>query len=79
LQEVYLKADPKYTGRVTVPVLWDKQSATIVNNESREIMRMFDVEFAALATQKIDLYPQDLQQQIDETIKAIYLPINVGV
>jgi glutathionyl-hydroquinone reductase len=79
LQEIYVKADPKYTGRVTVPVLWDKQTQTIVNNESREIMRMFDVEFAQLATQKIDLYPRDLQQKIDETIDAIYLPINAGV
>ncbi|BAZ12538.1 hypothetical protein NIES4071_43690 [Calothrix sp. NIES-4071] len=79
LQEIYLKANAKYTGRVTVPVLWDKQTQTIVNNESREIMRMFDVEFASLATQKIDLYPPDLQQQIDETIDAIYTPINAGV
>ncbi|BAZ66683.1 MAG: glutathione S-transferase family protein [Pelatocladus maniniholoensis HA4357-MV3] len=79
LQDIYLKADPKYTGRVTVPVLWDQQTQTIVNNESREIMRMFDVEFASLATQKIDLYPRDLQQQIDQTIDAIYLPINAGV
>lgn len=79
LQEIYLKANPKFTGRVTVPVLWDKQNQTIVNNESREIMRMFDVDFAALARQKIDLYPADLQQQIDETIDAIYLPINAGV
>ncbi|MDM9384532.1 glutathione S-transferase family protein [Chlorogloeopsis sp. ULAP01] len=79
LQEIYVKADPKYTGRVTVPVLWDQQTQTIVNNESREIMRMFDVEFAQLATQKIDLYPHDLQQKIDETIDAIYLPINAGV
>lgn len=79
LQEVYTKANPKYTGRVTVPVLWDKQSSTIVNNESLEIMRMFDVEFASLATQKINLYPQEKQRQIDETIEAIYLPINVGV
>ena len=79
LQEIYLKADPKFTGRVTVPVLWDKRSSTIVNNESRDIMRMFDVEFAPLATQKIDLYPRDLQQKIDETLDAIYLPINVGV
>jgi glutathionyl-hydroquinone reductase len=79
LQEIYLKADPKYTGRVTVPVLWDKQTHRIVNNESREIVRMFDVEFSQLATQKIDLYPGDLQQKIDENIDAIYLPINVGV
>ncbi|MBD2070625.1 glutathione S-transferase family protein [Leptolyngbya sp. FACHB-671] len=79
LQEIYVKANPKYTGRVTVPVLWDKQTQTIVNNESCQIMRMFDVEFAALATQKIDLYPRDLQQRIDETIDALYLPVNVGV
>ncbi len=79
LQEIYVKANPKYTGRVTVPVLWDKRSSTIVNNESLEIMRMFDTEFASLATQKIDLYPQEKQQQIDETIDTIYLPINVGV
>ncbi|NJN85389.1 MAG: glutathione S-transferase family protein [Leptolyngbyaceae cyanobacterium SL_7_1] len=79
LQEIYVKADPQFTGRVTVPVLWDKQKQTIVNNESREIMRMIDVEFAELATQKIDLYPRDLQQQIDETIDALYLPINAGV
>ncbi|OUL30506.1 glutathione-dependent reductase [Nostoc sp. T09] len=79
LQEIYVKANPKYTGRVTVPVLWDKQNQTIVNNESREIMRMFDVEFASLATQKIDLYPRDIQQQIDKTIDAIYMPINAGV
>jgi glutathionyl-hydroquinone reductase len=75
----YLQDDAKYTGRVTVPVLWDRQTQTIVNNESREIMRMFDVEFAELATQKIDLYPRELQQQIDETIDAIYTPINAGV
>lgn len=79
LQEIYVKADPNYTGRVTVPVLWDRQTQTIVNNESREIMRMFDVEFAELATQKINLYPRNLQQTIDETIDAIYLSINAGV
>lgn len=64
LPEIYVKANPKYTGRVTVPVLWDKRSSTIVNNESREIMRMFDVEFAELATQKINLYPRDPQQRL---------------
>jgi putative glutathione S-transferase len=79
LQEIYVKADPNYTGRVTVPVLWDKQTQTIINNESREIIRMFDVELAPLAAQQIDLYPRDLQQKVDETINAIYLPINAGV
>ncbi|AFZ02797.1 glutathione S-transferase family protein [Calothrix sp. PCC 6303] len=79
LQQIYLKAEPKYTGRVTVPVLWDKQTQTIINNESREIMRMLDVEFAQLTTHKIDLYPDDLQPQIDETIDLIYTAINAGV
>jgi glutathionyl-hydroquinone reductase len=79
LSEIYLRADPHFTGRVTVPVLWDQQTQVIVNNESREIMRMLDVAFAELATQNINLYPQDLQQKIDKTIDAIYLPINVGV
>ncbi len=79
LHEVYMKADPHISGRVTVPVLWDKQTHSIVNNESREIMRMFDVEFAAVATQQRDLYPRDLQRQIDDTINALYLPINAGV
>jgi putative glutathione S-transferase len=79
LREIYLKADPKYTGRVTVPVLWDCQRQTIVNNESLEIIRMFDGAFAELATQKIDLYPRELQSQIDQTIDAIAPSINAGV
>lgn len=79
LQEIYLKADPKYTGRVTVPVLWDQQTGTIVNNESREIIRMFDVEFADFAQSDADLYPTALREKIDETIEAIYMPINAGV
>jgi glutathionyl-hydroquinone reductase len=79
LQDIYVKADPKYTGRITVPVLWDKEKQTIVNNESREIIRMFDVEFAELATSNRDLYPKELQQQIDDTIDKIYMPINNGV
>lgn len=79
LQEIYLKADPKYTGRVTVPVLWDKQTQTIINNESLEIMRMLDVEFAELATQKVDLYPHELRPEIDQTISAISQSLNVGV
>ncbi|MBW4457129.1 MAG: glutathione S-transferase family protein [Nostoc indistinguendum CM1-VF10] len=79
LQDIYLKAAPNYTGRVTVPVLWDKETQKIINNESRQIMRIFDVEFGELATQKIDLYPCALQQKIDQTIDAIYLPINAGV
>ncbi|ACK69113.1 Glutathione S-transferase domain protein [Gloeothece citriformis PCC 7424] len=79
LREVYAKADPQYTGRVTVPVLWDKQTHTIVNNESREIIRMFDVEFDQLAEHQINFCPPDLKEQIDQTIDAIYNPINNGV
>ncbi|MCG6136972.1 MAG: glutathione S-transferase family protein [Nostoc sp. LLA-1] len=79
LWQLYLKADPKYSGRVTVPVLWDKQKGTIVNNESREIIRMFDTEFNDFAKQDINFYPEHLQKIIDETIDAIYQPINNGV
>ena len=79
LWEIYLKADPDYTGRVTVPVLWDKQNGTIVNNESREIIRMFDTQFDAIAQKDTNFYPEDLQSKIDETIDAIYQPINNGV
>ncbi|WP_341525954.1 glutathione S-transferase family protein [Nostoc sp. UHCC 0302] len=79
LWQIYLKADPSYTGRVTVPVLWDKEKGTIVNNESREIIRMFDTEFNAFAKQNINFYPEDLQKIVDETIDAIYQPINNGV
>ncbi|MBW4520013.1 MAG: glutathione S-transferase family protein [Scytolyngbya sp. HA4215-MV1] len=78
LQEIYLKAKSDYTGRVTVPVLWDKQTQTIINNESREIIRMFDLEFTAYA-KPVDFYPQDLRETIDQTIDAIYMPINNGV
>ncbi|MBD1870839.1 glutathione S-transferase family protein [Cyanobacteria bacterium FACHB-471] len=79
LWELYTKVEPDYTGRVTVPVLWDKQKGTIVNNESREIIRMLDTEFGEIAKPDADLYPEALQQQIDETIDAIYQPINNGV
>ncbi|MGL5874098.1 MAG: glutathione S-transferase family protein [Xenococcaceae cyanobacterium] len=79
LQEIYLKAKSDYTGRVTVPVLWDKQNQTIVNNESREIIRIFDTEFGAVASSHLDLYPEALREQIDRTIDAIYMPINNGV
>lgn len=79
LQDIYVKADDRYTGRITVPVLWDKQTQTIVNNESREIIRMFDTEFAAIAKLDADFYPPVLRETIDQTIDAIYMPINNGV
>jgi putative glutathione S-transferase len=79
LQDIYLKADDRYTGRITVPVLWDQQTQTIVNNESRQIIRMFDTEFAAIAKPGTNFYPSTLQDTIDQTIDAIYMPINNGV
>lgn len=79
LREIYAKADAHYTGRVTTPVLWDKQTARIVNNESREIMRMFDVDFDAVAENHTSYYPEPLRAQIDATIDALYQPVNNGV
>jgi glutathionyl-hydroquinone reductase len=79
LQEIYLKADPRYTGRITVPVLWDQEKQTIVNNESREVIRMMDLEFNDVAKSDLDLYPHALRKTIDQTIDAIYMPINNGV
>ncbi len=79
LREVYVKADPGYTGRVTTPVLWDKEQETIVNNESREIIRMLDTEFGGISAADADFFPEDLRGEIDTTIDAIYEPINNGV
>jgi glutathionyl-hydroquinone reductase len=79
LREVYAIADAKYTGRVTVPILWDKQTTSIVNNESREIIRMFDTQFEDIAQNQINLYPEQLQEKIDRAIDDIYDPINNGV
>lgn len=79
LRDIYTKADPQYTGKVTVPVLWDKQTATIVNNESRDIIRMFDTEFTTYAKTDVDFYPLELREAIDQAIDAIYTPINNGV
>ena len=79
LREIYTKADPGYTGRVTTPVLWDKEEQTIVNNESREIMKMLDTEFEALATTDENFYPEGLRDEIEEILEALYEPVNNGV
>ncbi|WP_303651786.1 glutathione S-transferase family protein [Halomarina litorea] len=79
LREAYVEADPNYTGRVTVPVLWDKEEGTIVNNESEEVMRMLDVAFDDLADHDVDLYPEGYREEVDRIIDAIYDPINNGV
>jgi glutathionyl-hydroquinone reductase len=78
LREIYTAADPDFTGRVTVPVLWDKEKEMIVNNESEEIMRMFDTAFAEFG-RETTLLPKDAQEEVQETIDAIYGPINNGV
>jgi putative glutathione S-transferase len=79
LHQVYTLADPNFTGRVTVPVLWDRQTRCIVNNESSEIIRMFNSEFDALIDPSLDLYPEALRGQIDELNNYIYPRINNGV
>jgi putative glutathione S-transferase len=79
LWQVYVKARSDYTGRVTVPILWDKRSNTIVNNESREILRMFATQFDAFGDARVSLSPASLRPEIDRTIESIYAPINNGV
>jgi putative glutathione S-transferase len=79
LREVYLKADPDASCRVTVPVLWDRREETIVNNESREILRMLDTEFDEYAERDVDLYPEGYRDEVDRIIEEIYQPINNGV
>lgn len=80
LWQIYVKAKPDYTGRVTVPVLWDKQTQVIVNNESRQIIRMLNAEFNECAEHpEVDFYPKSLQAQIEQVQDAIYQPINNGV
>jgi putative glutathione S-transferase len=79
LREVYVKADPHYSGRVTVPILWDKKTSSIVNNESRELMRILDTQFEEHAKTKLSLAPPELRPAIDKTLDAIYTPVNNGV
>jgi glutathionyl-hydroquinone reductase len=79
LRDVYLRAKPDYTGRVTVPILWDKKEGTIVNNESREILRMLDVELADLGDPSVTLCPDGQREAIDRAIEALYTPVNNGV
>lgn len=79
LRDVYLAAQASYTGRVTVPILWDRKRNTIVNNESREVMRILDVDFELLAQKGPSLAPPELRECIDRTLEEIYEPINNGV
>lgn len=79
LHQIYTKADPHFTGRATVPVLWDKKLGTIVNNESADILRMLNSGFGDLATPDLDLYPADLATEIDALNDRIYPRLNNGV
>ncbi|MEP9348099.1 glutathione S-transferase family protein [Xanthobacter sp. KR7-225] len=79
LHEVYTAADPAYSGRVTVPVLWDTARATIVSNESAEIIRMFNSAFAAVGATARDLYPAPLRAEIDAVNAGVYPDVNNGV
>ena len=79
LHELYTRADARYTGRATVPLLWDQQTDTAVSNESADILRMFDTAFADLAPGRPVLYPADLAARIDALNAEIYDSLNNGV
>jgi putative glutathione S-transferase len=79
LHELYTRADPAYTGRATVPVLWDKRLNTIVNNESADIVRMFNGVFGESADASVDLYPRELRADVDALNARIYPGLNNGV
>ena len=79
LHQIYTKADPAYSGRVTVPVLWDKQEEAIVSNESSEIIRMLNTAFDAWGDASLDFYPAPLRAEIDAINAKIYPAVNNGV
>jgi glutathionyl-hydroquinone reductase len=79
LYEAYVASNPAYTGKVTVPTLWDKKTKRIVNNESSEIIRMFNTEFNAVTGDRTDLYPQALRAEIDAVNERVYHNVNNGV
>jgi len=79
LHQIYTAAKPDYTGRVTVPVLWDKQRETIVSNESAEIIRMFNSAFDGITGSTLDFYPKELRREIDAVNDTVYNNVNNGV
>lgn len=82
VRDLYFKADPNYSGRFTVPVLWDKKNHTIVNNESSEIIRIFNTAFNEMISEDkagIDIYPQALRAEIDSINEWVYDTVNNGV
>jgi putative glutathione S-transferase len=79
LGEIYLLADPRYTSRVSVPVLWDIKRRAIVNNESPEIIRMLNSAFASLTGDRVDYYPPELRVETDRINARVYRDVNIGV
>lgn len=79
LHQIYTRADPSYSGRVTVPVLWDKRDGTIVSNESSEIIRMLNSAFGEWGDASVDLFPAGFREEIDRINARIYPSINNGV
>ena len=79
LREAYLANDPSFAERVTVPVLWDRETGSIVNNESSEIIRMLNAEFDEWGDASLDLYPRHLRAAIDEINDEVYANVNNGV
>jgi glutathionyl-hydroquinone reductase len=79
IHELYSMADPLFTGRATVPVLWDEETHTIVNNESGDIIRMFDREFDDITQEVTDYYPEALAYEIDQINERVYETVNNGV
>ncbi len=79
MHEIYTAADPKYTGRVTIPVLWDKQQNRFVNNESSEIIRMLNSAFDGVGAKPGDYYPEALRAEIDSLNDQVYDHVNNGV
>jgi putative glutathione S-transferase len=79
LREAYIASNPLYTGKVTVPTLWDRKSGRIINNESSEIIRMFNKAFNEVTGHSTDYYPKDLRPAIDSVNAQIYRDINNGV
>ena len=79
LHQVYTAANPDYTGRTTVPVLWDKCRRTIVSNESSEIIRMFNSAFGGVGANADDYYPKALREEIDAINERVYRTVNNGV
>jgi glutathionyl-hydroquinone reductase len=79
LYEAYIASDPRYTGKVTVPTLWDKKTKRVVNNESSEIIRMLNSEFKGIAGDDSDFYPAPLRAEIDRVNELVYANVNNGV